>query len=687
MRRSIVRRMSVIAVIGALALAGCTATSEAAPESPSPTVIPPPQPVALPHVAQSEAAFEGWTTASDTVLAGVLAESGDAASGQVAIAIDARAAEKPTRALEATIAVTPKTDYVLTAQVRAMSELPVGVGADLFAGSTSVRVPDLNAQWQSIEMPFATAAGETSVSVGVDVAEAFPSLSIDDIEVRPADGGDNIVSNPSFEDASFAATVTNTVLVLDTTTSALGVTAGGGELTWEAVAVDGQVAGSGAVPTTQPVTTVSLESVPQGYYTLRGTDDAGGAFEAPVAIVETSGVGVAADERLGVSLHLERDPYAGSAREVAALGFSEGRNDILWQVNEKERGVYQWDEHYVTGFAQLRAQGVGVLGLMVYKNPNYDGNVTPSSPDGLAGYANYSLAAAEAFDLDAIEVYNEFNHDRFNKGACGVSAGCYLEMLKTVYDTVKPARPQTKILAGSTANYDSAWFADLWSLGGLDYADAVSFHPYEVYFGPEGLANVVATARNDMTVNGGSELPVWVTELGWTTVEGGVGVSDTVQAQQLIRAAVTSLASGVVRHVWYDLVDDDPSAAVHEGNFGLFEQRRAGLASLPPKQAAFAQALLAAQLDGQAFRESIDVGADNYAAKFGDGDDAVVVAWSKASTEITLPSAEPVEVVDINGRVSTLAPVGDVVTVALSTSPVFIHLSSAADEPDPEETD
>ena len=86
------------------------------------------------------------------------------------------------------------------------------------------------------------------------------------------------------------------------------------------------------------------------------------------------------------------------------------------------------------------------------------------------------------------------------------------------------------MIAGATARFDRDWFLHLWEQGGQQFADAMSFHPYEVVNGdpslsrPEAIGEMVQQAESDMREVSGSDtaLPVWITEIGWTTTSGGI---------------------------------------------------------------------------------------------------------------------------------------------------------------------
>ena len=307
-----VRVMTSIVMAGALLLVGCTAEAKPKPTptptaSPSatPTPTPTPEAVALPAIALTAAGMPGWAPAATTVLAGVLAETGDAADGSVAVNIDARGVYQPTRAIETVAVVEPATDYVLTAQVRSMAPLATPIPAVLFSNTDTLELPPLNAEWQEVELRFTTAPGVTEARVGIDAAGPFRSLSIDDVNLHKV-GGPNLITNGSFEQIEAPAGITNVGLVLDTVTAAIGVNSAGTDVAWELLGSDGAAVASGVQPGAAPLTTIPLNTVEQGYYQLKATPAGGSTAQVPVALVEAEGTGLTPTQILSDELAAEQ---------------------------------------------------------------------------------------------------------------------------------------------------------------------------------------------------------------------------------------------------------------------------------------------------------------------------------------------------------------------------------------------
>jgi hypothetical protein len=192
-------------------------------------------------------------------------------------------------------------------------------------------------------------------------------------------------------------------------------------------------------------------------------------------------------------------------------------------------------------------------------------------------------------------------------------------------------------------------------------------------------------ADGNMESLAGKVLPIWITEFGWTTgAELGQQVSRDVQAERLWRAELTAFGYGAEKYFWYDLIDDSTDANNHEGNFGMYERRRDGVAAQPPKPAAFAQALLINAIDGRETAGRADAGDGVRSAVFGSDDDTLTALWSfDGEREATIEASGPVTVTSLTGEVSTLEPADGVVTVTVGSSPLLVEQSGgSSDEPE-----
>ncbi|MFL0411266.1 cellulase family glycosylhydrolase [Microbacterium paludicola] len=653
---------------------------------PAPSATPAPEPEAAPAADQPipvltavDATPQQWTRAAEIDLADVDVVAGGAADGQFSLHVHAPRVEKVTDAARVAVSVPGAGTYRLSAAVRSVTAQPAPVEAALDIGEERIELPPLTARWQTVGHEFQVPDGVRSLVLRVSITGAVAGLGIDDLVVHRADDPDvNLVPNPSFESLFTGGGIVNRSLVVPAQGATLALDMARGAAHWRiADARTKRPVAEGRATLGEGATAVPLPDLPQGYFTLTVSDAAGTSASAPIGVLAGADR-LAPDGRFGVAAHLLAPTNKGAADAIASLGFGAARHSVTWGVSELSPGVYAFPDELEARFAELGAQETDLLGIVNYGNELYDKGRTPSTAAGVRAFGQYAGYVATHFDLVGLEVFNEFDNLRFNTGECGPAARCYAPLVDAVAKSVRAADPELPIVVGGISTYDGEWFDDLWKRGALDDTDVMSFHPYNAWDSPEKVGSFVADARKGMRA-AGAERPVWITELGWTTGdERGDGLDAWQQAAYLVRAQTAALGAGAERLFWYDLVNDTVDPVSHEGNFGLFSQRKTGASALQPKPAAFAQALLIQSIGGRAADGRDDTGAGVWSYRFGEGD-PVRIAWSTAGDEtVRYPAKGPVRMTRIDGTATTLTPTDGHVTVELTPDPVILSGTSAA---------
>ncbi|WP_394771462.1 glycosyl hydrolase [Lacisediminihabitans sp.] len=620
--------------------------------------------------------FSGWTKKTPTDAATTFSvQSTGAKVGTVSLRIDsstpASVADRQSLVTSATVA--PNAAYTVSAWVK--SGTTANTSAKITVGtSAAFTVPATGNAWKKISFPFSPGA-TTSAPVTISTSAPTRGVLIDGLDITPAAGGTSVLPVGSFEKYSSPTRITSTSLVLATGSSSLTVAAFGRSVEWTLTDQNGVQAAKGSQPTKAGVSTISMKGIPQGYYTVNAHPDVTGAsaVSAPLMLLDKPAKGrKATDVRFGIGVHMRSANDAGSAPLVAKLGFGSVRDDANWGTVETAPGVYTYPDAFTKGYAEYAKDGVEVLPIAAYWNKFYDIGRTPSSPAGIAAYAKYASAFAAHFSSPAIEIYNEPNG--FANGKCGKTPECYLPLLKGAYEQLKADNPKTVVVGPAIAYQDDAWLGTFYAAGGLNYLDAVSFHPYGGQIAPEYLAiNIPRGIAAIKDHNGGKSKPLWITELGFTTNTTGNGVSERVQGDYSVRAQALSLASGAERYYNYDLVNEGLDVTDHEGNFGLFRAPTASVSAFLPKPGAMAQAVLIRELSGKKFASRDSLGEASYSYAFGAGNTATRVAWSAAPTTVSYATKSPVTLVTEYGNKTTLTPSNGHVTVQLSGEPVYVE--------------
>ncbi|HEY3730329.1 MAG TPA: hypothetical protein VGL28_03610, partial [Steroidobacteraceae bacterium] len=277
-------------------------------------------------------------------------------------------------------------------------------------------------------------------------------------------------------------------------------------------------------------------------------------------------------------------------------GFSSFRDDVYWGPMETSRGQLDFPQQYrqldraVTVLAQ--AGGTPLL-ILDYGNDFYDGGGQVTSAAGIEAFERYVGFVVSHFGnrVNQYEVWNEWNTGFGSKPPrTHGDPQDYARLLARTYATIKAINPNARVIGGAVAGGDRAWSRAFFSAGGLRSLDAFSVHSYTLFHAhsnPEVAFRILDALRGDMQKSEpGREIPVLVTEIGWPTNQGRLGVSESVAAAYLVRfLALASARPWIAGIWWYDLIDDGGDVRASEQQFGLLKS-----ATPPVAKAAYAAA-------------------------------------------------------------------------------------------------
>jgi len=682
--------LAIVSVTAAM-LVGCTVTptpsktpTATASPSMSPTATAAAEPQRQPtRVAAAAGAIADWNVAGVRTVGEAGPAVGTATTGTTAAMIDAPTIPSHgVTVLKTDVAVSAGT-YTFTAQMQPLTEsLPAGA-VTAKVDDNEVASPALPvSRWTEVTGTITVTATAKTQQLRIVLNAPARRVLIDDVSLTSAQG-DDVVKNGSFEKVSHTALIDNSSLIMSSQYATLAIAAAKGTVRWSATRPDGTVTGEGTVKASGSLTAIPLIGVPQGLYTVSVKDAAGTSATTTIGVVDTPAYDIPLDPRFGTTIHIKEEGSQGQSRYAALLGVGTVRSDVLWRLNELTRGTYTWDERYDSEFARAALSGVRLSAIVDYGNAIYGNDKVPAGATEIAAYGRYAGAIASHYKPSSIEIFNEFNQERFNKNACGTSADCYLPLVKAVSKNVRDVDSKITLIAGATANYPSSWFDRLWALGGLSYVDAMSFHPYQSNSKPETVAELIADAHKVSAKHAdGTSLPVWITETGSSSKTGGRTLPS--QGQFLWEIQSSELAGGAASSMWYDLKNTTSNAADHEGNFGLYEYTpRANTAALAPKPSGYDEALLIASLNGRPVAKSIDAGSGIVVQSFGSDDSRVSVVWTSDRKGATakLPATAPVVVVAWNGTTTKVEPSHGIVSIPASGAPVIVRPVAADREP------
>jgi hypothetical protein len=205
----------------------------------------------------------------------------------------------------------------------------------------------------------------------------------------------------------------------------------------------------------------------------------------------------------------------------------------------------------------------------------------PPAPEHLGEFASFVEAAAVRYrKLAALEVFNEPNLGNWNWQP-RADPEAYAQVLRVAHDAVHRVRSDLPVISGgitappspvTAGMMDPAEFLErMYAAGGRGAMDGIGLHPYPGHASPldPGGSGVRLTrrVREIRDANGDGDLPLWVTEVGYST-RGPSGLSLARQADWLPRIVDHLLRErDVAAVVVHTLADKDIEGA--DGGYGL----------------------------------------------------------------------------------------------------------------------
>jgi hypothetical protein len=295
-----------------------------------------------------------------------------------------------------------------------------------------------------------------------------------------------------------------------------------------------------------------------------------------------------------------RQDYSRILPMLSDLGFSVRRDSTYWSEYERTKGEYS-SSSIDRELAKIdNKTGTSLLWTAGRQNRLYGNSSFPSTPAEIHGYANYIDAVLLDFpQITHVEILNEFNSTSVNTVGCGPSPRCYLDILRTVYPQIKKRHPKVEIIAGATSGVATKWSEELLRIGGGEYMDAYSIHPYATT--PDSMVTHAKQLRQEILVATGRPKPVYFSEFGCSILpekgRGGRVADERLQAICLIYAFNAAREGGVKGLSYYNAINYGPIE--HEYNFGLFYdiEERSHASAYQPKQSALAFYLMRKKLE------------------------------------------------------------------------------------------
>lgn len=331
----------------------------------------------------------------------------------------------------------------------------------------------------------------------------------------------------------------------------------------------------------------------------------------------------ASNLRLGVNMHPLQEAYAPSqvAQQVALAQSVRAeviRIDIHWAwIEPTEPGSSHWNQSQLdlldAFLAAMATRNIDVLATVMdapcwaSSDPtkscatlDYDWHYPPRDPQEYATFAG-ELVKRYKSKIRYWEIWNEPNFAGF---WANPDPGVYTALLKAAHQQIKANDPSAVVIAGALAPCEGppdcpvsavGYLEAMYAAGAKGFFDKLSYHPYtdgntptwyDARWPMHGYSSSVPAVRQVMQRYGDTS-PIWLTELGWTTVPADGSCDDcwtptlpkTEAEQAAYLASAIQIARGwsyVEALLWYELVDMvqpwDPAVVSFEHYFGLFRK-------------------------------------------------------------------------------------------------------------------
>jgi hypothetical protein len=221
---------------------------------------------------------------------------------------------------------------------------------------------------------------------------------------------------------------------------------------------------------------------------------------------------------------------------MAAIGADTERRRLSWTEIEPSPGAFNW-AHYDAIYRELIDGGMRPLWVFV-DAPCWARGIpgcSPAEPAGAPGInhaadvGSFLAAVARRYpDSLGIEVGNEVNDERFWRA--GLNPNDYAAILRTAAAAIHEADPDMPVVAAGLAPFDHPspgrlpwrdYLRAMVNAGDADQVDAFAFHPYpgSGYGGvPAIVLSELDAFEAELDRLGAGDVPVWVTEVGVSTV-------------------------------------------------------------------------------------------------------------------------------------------------------------------------
>lgn len=278
-----------------------------------------------------------------------------------------------------------------------------------------------------------------------------------------------------------------------------------------------------------------------------------------------------------------------AAAALRELGVDSFRDDLPWGTFEGAAGRADPPQprRLFDFMAMTQAKPLLILG---HSNPEVTGGVKPMSEAGRAVFADFTVRAlAQTRRFGAMyEIWNEWNLTPgqrppwlFGPGTADDprAAQHYAVLARGAVAALRDAAPDSVILSGAVGGDPGwDWTKAIVRDGALKGANGLSIHLYN-HCEPDvttrnatELVDRASELQQALRRQTGAEVPFYVTEFGWPTVQWPCPIPRQAAADYIAQFLLWSAATPWIKGAWmYELKDQGTDPREIEQNFGLYD--------------------------------------------------------------------------------------------------------------------
>lgn len=338
-----------------------------------------------------------------------------------------------------------------------------------------------------------------------------------------------------------------------------------------------------------------------------------------------------------------------------------------WVSVEKIPGVYNFIgtniyRDYFEDMNNLEFVG-GSRGIDLYKDPNSE--TAPRTVEQMDALMNF---VREKFDHYPIEnshrttyaIWNEPNLQ--NYWPKNPSAYEYSVMQRLLALESKERYPDMPVIALDIANGTDAieYIHKMFNTDVYPYIDGYSFHPYSFPRDIDTSYEPLIGKFLDLEDEYGGWMDCYITETGYPTPKSTQGVSEEVQAENIVKALAYNDKHEIDGTYFYSFKDNGPSETDRESNFGIVDY------DWSPKAGYVAMAQTTKMLNTAHYVGETDLGANINAYVYLRERKPMIIAWAP-SDPVAFAANENWYIEDVNGNEIKEK------SFELGKSPIYIH--------------